>query len=154
MSYAHVLNDKVESVLDRLVAEDRPLVKPWITQEICARHRDGLAANADADFWQFAAYAHVGEIVRKAINRRAGVRETKAANQGVLPGFVHLQAYYMVERDGMEQGIPVHSMSDEELQAKEDMFKAFGSTCIAHARELARYRNDRRDRRESDTGAA
>ena len=62
----------------------------------------------------------------------------------MLPGFAHLQAYYIVEREGDEVGVPVYDLTDLELEQKADLYSSMGTGCLAHADELRRFKRARR----------
>lgn len=128
--------------LDRLAKRGEPWVATWVASAICGDH-DVLPANEDGEFWRWNGYQNVRNLVRKQINKRAGDKADRAhSHQLVLHGFDrdYLQDYYMVERDGKEIGVPVTTMSDDELDAKAGLHRAMGAAHYGHADELERFK--------------
>ena len=139
MSYHTRLLSEINTILDALAEDGRPWQASWIANEICGQHHDGLTEGEHADFWLHCGYSDCRREVTRCINSRAGDRPERD-EQYTLPGFEHLQAYYVVVRDDGEVGLPVADLTDEELEGKASLYRAMGAACFRHADELDRYR--------------
>lgn len=140
MSYGDTLTAEIDSVIETLRLAGNRLEARWIANEICSRHMAGLTDGEDADFWRFCGYMECREQVRRRISRIEGKDALeRVAQQHLLPGFEHLQSYYVVKRDGEDIGVPVGDMTDDELAAKATTYRAMGKACFAHAREIDRF---------------
>lgn len=140
MSYHDRLRAEINATLDGLETAGEPLVAAWVTHSVCGKHSEGLAANEHAQFWQHGGYRTVRNEVRLCINERRGDRADRKATQSWLPGFDHLQPYYMVERNGDEIGVPTPDLTDDELDGKAALYRRMGAACYAHADEIERYK--------------
>lgn len=140
---------QINEHLDYLAEQGQPWIEKWIAHAVCEKHRKALPYSADADFWLWNGYQSVRELVRRVIGKRAGLKPTKDRDkqQIDLPGFerVRLQDYYVVVRDGVEQGVPVVSLSDAEIDEKAGELRAMGAGLYAHADELERFKTWRRE---------
>jgi len=149
-SYQEKLVAEINERLDGLVVIGETWHARWIAHAICQNHVEGLVDGDDADFWRHAGYQTVREMVTKTINRRAGDKAHMGAvsRQIVLPGFErnHLQDYYLVIRDGDDVGLPVTSLTDQELMGKARRYRTMGATCYEHADEIDRFRQWRESR--------
>lgn len=145
MSYHNQLVEEIHSILDGLAERRENWDATWVAHEVCQSHKDGLSADAEADFWRHCGYAQTRDMVRRCISERAEpprpeALETERARQYVLPGFDHIRTHYLVERDGTEVGVFVYSLTDEEIEAKASQYRKMGAACYAHANELDRFR--------------
>lgn len=144
MSYATRLNAEINTLLDALADEGREWRATWIAHEICNQHAGALTDNEDANFWRHCGYSDCRREVTRCINRRAGDRADRdEGGQYTLPGYKHLQSYYVVERDGEEVGVSVHELTDGEIVEKQRTYRAMGAACFAHADELDRFQRTR-----------
>lgn len=143
MSYENVLIAEVHSILDRLSTNSDAWHASWIAHAICNDHKDGLSDDGDTEFWRHCTYAKVRDTVRRCINKRAGDNIESEERQATLPGFEHLHAYYVVKRGEEEVGLPVHDLTDDEIEGKAGLYRRMGATCFAHADELDRYKRRR-----------
>ena len=146
-SYYDRMIGEINAHLDRLAKDDEPWIASWITTAICNDHAAGLRDGDESHFWRWGTAHCVRELVRKQINARAGNSpEHKGQDQLTLVGFgrTRLQRYYMVDRDGQEQGVPVTQLTDPEIEGKAREYRAMGTACYAHADELERYKDWRR----------
>lgn len=140
------LSAEINNLLDALQEEGREWHATWITHEICNRHSEGLADNDHRDFWRHCGYSDCRREVTRCINRRAGDNPKEAdLAQLKLPGYEHLQRYYVVKRDDEDVGVPIYDLTDDEVAGKAAMYRAMGTACFAHAKELERFREQRRD---------
>jgi hypothetical protein len=144
MSYQDKLLAKIYTMLDRLEAEKQHFHAGWIAHAICSDHNSGLRKHDDAEFWRFVGYKATRELVRRCINKRTGLdEEERSPKQASLPGFRHLQEYYLVDRDGDQVGVHRDRMTDDEIVAKAALYRVMGDACHAHADELVRYMEER-----------
>ena len=146
MGYERLLTEEISAELTRLQEAGQPLVAQWITHAICQRHEPELAR--DADFWRHAGYANTRDAVRRAINARAGDKAERNTQQPLLPGYRHLQSYYVVKRRKVgEVGVPIGSMTDREIDEKVTRYEAMSTACRDHAEELREFKRQRRSTR-------
>jgi hypothetical protein len=142
MSYESALIAEINAILDRLAADNLPLRAQWIAHEICKAHEDGLGEGEDRLFWQHCGYNETRDVVRRCINRRTGDdRKDDEHRQLTLPGYEHVQHYYMVKREGEEIGVSIHDMTDAELIDKANSYRDMAAACYAHADEIDRFRS-------------
>lgn len=107
----------------------------WLTAEIISE-RDRIEGD-DADFYLICAHKHVSEIVKECIGKYKPKAQTDA--QLVLDGFEHLQKSYPVERKGVRLLVPVHMLTDDELEARAIEYMEMSKGCIAHAKEIRAF---------------
>lgn len=151
MGYERILGDEINAELNRLQADGKPWVATWITHAICQRHEAELGT--EADFWRHAGYANTRDAVRRAINVRAGDKAERAAAEPALPGYQHLQAYYVVKRKKVgDMGVPIGAMTDREIDEKVARYEAMSVACRDHADELRHFKSDRRASRRKKGG--
>lgn len=144
MGYHDKLRAEIKAVLDDLEKRGQPLIADWVTHEVCKAHLAGLAENEHAEFWRHGGFKTVRNETRLCINERVDGKPSRAQGEPWLPGFVHLQPYYMVERDGDEIGVRTPELTDEEIEAKAQFFDKLSVACAEHADELRRYKLYRR----------
>lgn len=139
-------------MLDRLQASGEPLRPQWITHEICELHRTGLVHDDEhAAFWEFSGYTITRKLAGECINERdtGGTDEYEESTQPLLPydGFAraHLQDYYVVPREGEKIGVPTRDLTDDELDAKAALYRSLSRKLVAHAAELDRFKDWRRE---------
>lgn len=140
MSYHDRLITEINKTLDDLAAAQEPWAAQWVAHKICGDHAEGLAGNDDAMFWRHCGYVEVRDEVRRCINRRAGDKADSDDQQMKLPGYDHLHAYYVVRRNSEDVGVPIHEMTDAELEEKSAIYRSMAKACYAHADELDRFR--------------
>lgn len=145
MSYQDRLTTEINAELDALAERDLPWQAEFIAHAIVGRHNDGLDEGEHRDFWTFCGYAKVRDETRRCINSRAGDSAKGDPAQLTLPGYQHVHRYYVVKRGGVDVGVPVHALTDAELDMKAGMYRSMGQACFAHARELARFKAERND---------
>lgn len=107
----------------------------WLTAEIISQ-RDQFEGE-DADFYLICAQRHVSEIVKECIGKYKPKPQTDA--QLVLDGFEHLQKSYPVSRNGVRLLVPVHMLTDDELEARAIEYIEMSKGCIAHAKEIRAF---------------
>jgi len=145
MGYERTYTAEIDAALDRIQTEGGQMVPAWITQEICAAHADALAPGED-HFWRHCGYALTRDAVRRRINARAGERSATDIGQApLLPGFTHLQRYYVVKRKGVgDVGVPIDQLTDKEVEGKIALYERFSLASLAHAEELREFKKVRR----------
>ena len=148
MGYERIYTAEIDAVLDRVQAEGAPMIAAWITQEVCAQHEATLPPDDDP-FWRHCGYANTRDAVRRRINARAADRTPTDTGQApLLPGYEHLQRYYLVKRRGVgDIGVPIHQLTDREIDGKVGLYERFGFASLAHAEELREFKKGRRARK-------
>lgn len=144
MSLDQQLRQEINQMLDALAERSAIWDAKSIAHAICNNHAEALDDSEDADFWRHTGYRHTRKTVTEIINKRAGDRPEQDGGQLKLPGYEHLHAYYVVSRGGEDVGIPIHDMTDDEIEAKAATYRNMASACYAHADELDRFRTLRR----------
>lgn len=144
MGYERILADEISGELNRLQAAGERWVANWIAQAIMQRHEGELTP--DADFWRHCGYASTRDAVRRAINARAGDKADRDQDdrQMKLPGYQHLQAYYLVKRRNRDVGVPIGDMTDREIDEKVTRYEAMSVACRHHAEEFREFKKARR----------
>ena len=141
-SYHDRLVREINEQLDHLAEAGDRWIAGWIANTICDEHRAALPDKDGSEFWRWNTYQHVRKMVGQQINKRAGGQaHGQQKHQLALPGFErrHLQDYYVVERGGGEEGVPVTKLTDVEIRQKVGYYRAMGTACSEHADELLRY---------------
>lgn len=139
---AYDLTAEIHAKLDELAERGDTWNAQWVAHAICSEHAEGVVEDDDhCFFWRHCGYEKTRDEVRRAINKRAGDKEQGNDDPQLrLPGYDHLQAYYIIRREGEDVGIPVTQLTDEELRGKADLYRAMAESCYAHADELDRFR--------------
>ncbi len=139
------IRTKINTKLGALEDQGMPWHATWIAHAICHDHESGLAKHRHSDFWKWGGYKATREMTRRCISDRTTPdKGSEQKPQLELPGFDHLQQYYMVERNGDELGVPIFQMTDEEVEAKAAQLRTMGEACFAHSDELLRFKDWRR----------
>ena len=118
----------------------------WLATEFLGR-KDQIDWD-DAPFYTVCAHHHIREIAKQCIGKYKPKPQTD--NQIVLLGFEHLQKAYPVERSGERLLVPVHLLTDDELEARALEYEDMAKGCIAHAKEIRSFVRHR----ASDIGGA
>lgn len=113
----------------------------WLTTEILAMksHFEG----DDADFYVACAVDFIKDTAKRCIGLYAPKASVSTDTQIVMPGFDYVQRAYTVDRDGEVVLVPVHLLTDEEVQARAAELMAMARGCVAHAKELRAYLRER-----------
>lgn len=102
------------------------------------------AEKPEADYWMSLGYVAVWHLASE-VNRSIKAMEKDGPDpQELLPGFERLQRRYSVERNGQQWLVPVAELTDEEIDAKIAEHRAMAAGHELHARELERFREERR----------
>jgi len=144
MTYESKLKAEINAVLDHLQSNNLDMIPQFVANQIINEHVDTLPDDESRDFWLHCGYSKTREMVTRCINRRlnsSGANEH--SQQHVLPGFDHLQNYYVVTREGYDTGLPIERISDAELKAKAKLYRSNGLANLAHSEEILRYIDSR-----------
>ena len=140
MSYQGQLIEEINRELNRLAAEGSEWKAGWVAHAICREHFEGLTDNDHEKFWRHCGYRSCREEVRRCINTRIDDQpEPRSDPQMRLPGFEHLQSYYLVHRGNDDVGVAINKMTSAEICEKASRYRTMGKACYAHADELMRY---------------
>jgi hypothetical protein len=112
------------------------------TEAIVARHPQ--PRHREQAFYALVAYEHVRDCVVSVYRRYAPPEDEDPDAQLVMPGFERLQRAYPVERDGDRVLVPVELLTDAELDSKAATYEEMALGCQLHAKELRRYKSERR----------
>ncbi len=157
MSYEQLARE-IDTKLDERAERQQEWEPRWITNEICHDHRGGLVTGSEhATFWEHTGYSWTRKLVTERINQRADSKTVgKKVQQLSFPGFdrEHVQDYYVVCRDGVDKGICVLDLTDEEIDAKAEMYRKQAAANIAHATELERFKYWRAYQRQAQGATA
>lgn len=137
------IGEIIIAICERLEDAGEAFKAQEITQEVCDRFQAGLSEHDDRNFWTHCGHQEVRDQVRAVIGKRYKNTGQPADEQLVLPGFRHLQKHYLVERGGDEVAVPIDTMTDEELDAKSELYRSMGLACFQHADEIQRYKSRR-----------
>lgn len=133
------LTQEIRAVVDGRIRQKQIIHPDWVTQEILNRHRE--IDGGDTDFYLCVGRETVRSQVRAQISRFKLAPE-KALNidrQLVLPGYEHLQLFYLIETNGVQMAVPLEQMTRSQRKAKAAELRAMGDGCHQHADELDRY---------------
>lgn len=161
------LRSEINAVLDKLQARQETWRPAWVTQQICKAHRPGLTGdkedpdidNPHVAFWVYAGYTLTRKLSTDCINDRADpplTRERPPDTQLPLPGFdrQHLQDYYVVKRNGEDIAVCVLDLNDDEILARAALYRGQSRKALAHAKELERFVEWRREHRGGEAVSA
>lgn len=126
---------EVRDYIEARLAAREVIRVEWLTHEIVARH-DGIDGD-DLPFYRVCAYAHVKDVVKRAIGRYE-VKPTTAKDVA-LPGFDHLQSGYTMDREGDRVLVPTDLLSDDELLSRAAELDDMAKGCLAHAQEIRKF---------------
>lgn len=107
----------------------------WLTTEILSM-KDKIDGD-DADFYIACGTDFIKQTVKRVIGEYKPAPHTSA--QIVMDGFDHLQKAYTVSRDNETTLVPVHMLTDEELEVRALEYEAMAKGCIAHAKEIRAF---------------
>ena len=124
---------EVESIIETMA----------VARAIVIKHPIKLQDATDSDFYQYCALEYVRDAVRAYLNRFKLKSSLSPDPQLVLPGFVRLQAYYAVEREGVPLSIPIDQLAEYEISQKYAELIEMGDGCYEHATEFLRYHSAR-----------
>lgn len=120
----------------------RAIIDPFeIAFSICNEHKEALPDSESGTFWYWNGFRNVRDMVVRKMNDLKMKDEEAAPAQLPFPGFEaqHLQWGYQVRRDGREMNVPIEQLTDGELAGKAEEYRKMGQACYAHAAELDRF---------------
>jgi len=141
MSYKKVLTNEILNELEYRKLHKKEWDAVEITHSICEKHSDEIIDGSE--FTEYNVFSNVKREVKTAINKLAGEKPEQDNLQMVMPGFEHLQVYYLVKRDDRIMGVHIDDMSDSEIDEKVSRYKKMGESCYKHADELTGYKQKR-----------
>lgn len=120
----------------------KELVPAFITHEIITKHEAGLArTNEHTEFFRHFAYQGLRKDVGAYISKVFGDTDDERKQlEMVLPGFEHIQRRYVIKRKGEDVAVHPNDMTDDEIDAREQLLRRRGRACFAHADELSRFK--------------
>jgi len=139
-SKTDVTNEIRKMVSDRVDAGLIVRVE-WLTTEILSMKSE--INGRDADFYVACGVDFIKDTVKRCIGQYQPKASAATDAQIVMDGFDHMQKAYSILRDGETVLVPVDMLTDEEIEAREAELEAMARGCIAHAKELRRYRLNR-----------
>lgn len=135
-SKTDVTNEIRQIVTDRINSGVIVRVE-WLTTEILAM-KDRIEGD-DADFYIACGVDYIKDTVKRCIGAYAPKAAAATDAQIVMEGFDYMQKAYTVTRAEEVVLVPVHLLSDAEIEARALELEAMAKGCIAHARELRAY---------------
>jgi len=140
MSNKESIYTEIRALVDDRLASGVIIHANWITNEIFQKHAD--IEGGDVWFYQLCARSHVQEIVKRVISKYGDSDEESIAetdSQLVFPGFEHLRKAYFVERNNQRVLVPVHMLTDGELEARAIEYDQMSIGCAKHADEMRKF---------------
>lgn len=133
---------EIAAVVSAWAAAGRELTPAFITHEIVTAHEQrGLARECDDTlFFKHYTYKAVRKDVGAYIAKVYGGDSDVEPKTPPLPGFDHIQQYYVIKRGKEDVAVPVAQMTDDEIDARIQFLKRRAGACLAHADELHRYK--------------
>jgi hypothetical protein len=107
---------------------------------IQAMNSFGEIQGEGADLYTICARETVVDIVKKVVKKY----ETHASDAPTLKGFEHLRTAYPVHRDGEHLLVPIHLLTDAELEERAEEFIKSAKALRKHAKEIYDYIENRR----------
>jgi hypothetical protein len=136
---------EIAALVDKWADASRELVPSFLTKALIDNHVGGLArANEHTPFFEHYTYRGVRDHVGKYLLKKYGMSD-EDKKQKTFPGFEHLQTHYMVKRGEEIVPVEVDLISDDDLYANAKMLRRRGKACYAHADEIERFIEFRRD---------
>lgn len=133
------LEQEISEIVEGKIDAGEVVIKPWLVHHVVGAHV-GIAGE-DEGWYRLCAFKHVTATVGEIVRRYKPKPETDP--QVCLPGFTHLQRAYAVERDGSPCVVPIHQLTDAEIEAKIAEMDRMRSGLTEHIDELRRYRGGR-----------
>ena len=140
-SKAEVTNEIRRIVTDRLNAGEI-IRAEWLTMEILSTHN--AIEGEDADFYVACAVDFIQDTAKRCIGDFSPKAQVKTSAQITMPGFDYMQRAYTVERNGEICVVPVHLLTDDEIEDRALELELMARGCIAHAKELRAFGRGRR----------
>lgn len=139
---------EINAAIDRMKLAGLPIEARWIAHEIAGTMNSAISGDGDeADTLRHALYRYLRDLTNKVFKERFADDSDGEPKQLVFPGFAreHVRDYYLIKRGGTEVAVQVDLMTDDEIDAYRERLYAHARTEIAHADELARFKEWRRE---------
>lgn len=131
----------ISSLVSNKIDAGQVVNQEWTVTEILNTYND--ISGDDVDFYIIAARHWVNNEVKSVIGK-FDPEIGKDNSQLVLDGFEYLQKAYPVLRGAVRQLVPVEQITDDEWELKAFEYEKMGDGCYAHAAEMRRYKNSRK----------
>lgn len=123
------------------IASRQVVDRKWLTLEVLSNY-SGIDGE-HADYYRAMARKFIDSTARRVIGK------LESANPGqsefTMEGYEHLQMAYPLRRKGELMIVPVDQASDSELEERACEYEAMADGALAHAAEIRRYIELRRD---------
>ena len=129
---------EIEKKVARLETRDSGRIeKDSLVDAVVSDHAE------DSDFAAFGVRFVVTKLVEAYFRNLKQQEQNGADEQLILPGYGHLQRRYFMGRNGKQEAVRVHSMTDEEFDWKAGQHRLMGRGHFDHADELIRFKEGR-----------
>ncbi len=135
------LLDEVCKIMDRATSQGHVPLADMLVQEVMSGWDEIPESIQGWEWWTLCGYGHTRSVVRKATQARKASLDD---NIQLLPGFEHLQTFYSVSRNRKQCIVRLDLMTDDEIDAKCLEYETMSAGCLAHSKELRRYKDERR----------
>ena len=129
-----LLRSSIATILDECESTQSPMVPTAIGNRMVAEFAEGAG-----EVPQWAVYYVCRDMAGRMIRGRCPTDPEGKSAQLTLPGWEHMQRWYLVHRDGEYQGVPVGRCTKDELLAIAAEKDKVGATYVAHATEIRQY---------------
>ncbi len=113
----------------------------WTVGEILASYSE--ISGQDKEFYLITARDWVYKKVKRSVDKLEASSADSTNPQMKLEGFDHLQKAYTVKRDESRVLVPIHLLSNDELESRAMQYESMAQANINHAKEIRMYRNSR-----------
>jgi hypothetical protein len=146
------VSEKIKGEIVEVIADEKNkdviLKTEWIANAVMNPYFKTLPETNAAEMVRYLSLLQCRRMVREIISKKLDGNGSDN-RQYVIPGYEHLQTHYAVRRDGTPVGVPISLMTDQELEAKLQEYEKMGSSCFAHAREIAEYLENKKRKEEA-----
>ncbi len=131
------IEKRAHNLIAKKIAEGEEVQLDWAAQELAYSWGE---VNGPAKYFAYHCMRMESLRVVKKVVRRYEDRAEPEEKQLSLKGFKHLRVAYTVERNKERVIVPIESLTDEEIQGKEEVYLMLSQGCKEHAIELSEYR--------------
>jgi len=129
--------DEITTELDSLTKSKKDWRSNLIAESIISKHTDEF--DNESLFIRYNLYENIKRLVTRVISKLASEKPEIDNLQLIMPGFEHMQYYYMV--DGV--GIHIDNMTDKQIYDRAEFYDKMSISTKEHAIELRAYVNKR-----------